>query len=194
MFSNLASRHALRPFEVLASGIAGLVFCMVLWNVTNAFVAAASGYLLFTMLLVTLIDSRLMIIPDVFSLPAIPLGLVTATLAFPEDRQALLIDHAMAAAIAGLFLYGLRVLYFRLRGVSGLGLGDVKLAAAAGAWVGLAQLPSTCLLATGSALTAVLLRRMTAPEKTMTMTTAIPFGSFIAPAIVIIWGLMLLGA
>ena len=193
MLAAFAKRHDLRRFEILFSALAGLLFFLVLRTETHIFAAVASGYLLFTMLLVTLIDSRLMIIPNVFSLPAIPLGLAAAATAFPQDWRLVLLDHAGAAVVASLSLYGLRWFYFRTRGVTGLGLGDVKLAAAAGAWVGLELLPATCLLATGAALAAVVLRRLTAPAKVITMATAIPFGSFIAPAIVIVWGMLLLG-
>lgn len=189
---DLYGRYELHAREVVASAIAGFLFFLFMQAETQAFAAAASGYLMFTMLLITLIDSRLMIIPDILSLPAIPLGLAAAASAFPADWRSVVTDHAIAAAVAGGFLFTLRWTYFHLRGIAGLGLGDVKLAAAAGAWVGLEQLPVTCLLATGAALAAVLLRRIVAPGKAVTMTTAIAFGSFIAPAIVIVWGAMVL--
>ena len=44
-----------------------------------------------------------------------------------------------------------------VRGIEGLGLGDAKLLAAAGAWVGLAALPSVILLAAVAALTVTVL-------------------------------------
>ena len=156
MLEEFAARYELRPREILACGLAGCAAAAGLLVHLPLLAAALSGYLLFTMLLVTIIDSRMMIIPDIFSLPAIPLGFAATAAIFPEAVP----GHAIAAAVAAGFLYGLRWIYLRIRGVIGLGLGDVKLAAAAGAWVGLEHLPFTCLLATGAALTAVLVQRV----------------------------------
>ena len=168
--------------EVLASMVAGGAVGAVLLMIHTPAAAVAGAYLITVMILVTVIDSRQMLIPDILSLPAIPAGLAAAW-AVPratigEDLQ----THVIAAAVAGASFNALRWIYFRWRGIEGLGQGDVKLAAAAGAWLGLADLPMALLLATVSALAAVLLSRRTA-----TATTAVPFGSFIAPSIVVVW-------
>ena len=49
-------------------------------------------------------------------------------------------------------LYGFRAGYRALRGTEGLGLGDVKLAAVAGVWLGWADLPMAVNIAALSAL------------------------------------------
>jgi leader peptidase (prepilin peptidase) / N-methyltransferase len=178
--------------EVAACAVLGLALACTLGFFTTTIAAMAAGYMLFTMLLVMLIDYRHFIIPDALSLPAVPLGFVAALFAFPGAAEAILLDQALAAFVAGGSLYAARALYFRARGIEGLGLGDVKLATTAGAWVGLEALPMTCLLATVAALTAVLVRSIFVRSGTTNMTTAIPFGSFIAPAIIIMWLLRLL--
>lgn len=184
-------RFELRRIEVTLCSLAGAASAAVLLFMVPAVAAVASGLLVAAMLLIALIDSRHMIIPDALSLPAIPLGLVAAVAARPGPWTEVLSNHAAAALAGGLSLYMVRWFYQRTRGVQGLGLGDVKLAAAAGAWVGLGNLPMTCLLATGAALAAVLARKVTHPGGGMRMTTAIPLGSFIAPAIIVMWGLTL---
>jgi leader peptidase (prepilin peptidase)/N-methyltransferase len=83
--------------------------------------------------------------------------------------------------------YGIRTLYRYLRGFEGLGMGDVKLAAAAGAWVGLWALPMVLLMATAAAISTVALRHFIGDKGTITRTTPIPFGSFLAPPIWVIW-------
>jgi leader peptidase (prepilin peptidase)/N-methyltransferase len=114
--------------------------------------AAFTAYLFLTMALITLIDLRHFIIPDVLSLPAIAVGLLANIVLFPEGNRFAGLTHGLAGAVAGGgAFYLLRAVYFRLRGIEGLGLGDVKLAAVAGAWLGPAALPSACLLATLSA-------------------------------------------
>jgi leader peptidase (prepilin peptidase) / N-methyltransferase len=183
------ARYTLRWWEVTACFIIGVLFAGFLFFVTPPLAALLAGYLVFTMALVVLIDYRHFIIPDVLSLPAVPLGLVASTSAFPAP---VLLDHVAAVLVAGSFLYAIRAIYRRVRGIEGLGLGDVKLAAAAGAWVGLEYLPMTCLLATCAALVAVLARSALTRASETTMTTAIPFGAFIAPAIVIMWTARLL--
>jgi leader peptidase (prepilin peptidase) / N-methyltransferase len=188
----LTTRNELRSGEVMVCAVLGLALTGILSFLTVTIVALVAGYMLFTMLLVMLIDYRQFIIPDALSLPAIPLGLVAALFAFPGPAQEILLDQVLAAFLAGGSLYAVRTLYFRVRGVEGLGFGDVKLAVAAGAWVGLEALPMTCLLATVAALAAVLMRSVFLRSTETSMTTAIPFGSFIAPAIIIMWLLRLL--
>jgi leader peptidase (prepilin peptidase) / N-methyltransferase len=147
-----------------------------------------SAYLVAAMLLITVIDSRCMMIPDALSLPAIPVGLLGARMVFDTPLAEIAVDNLLAAALAGGTLYAIRAFYYRMRGIEGLGLGDVKLAMVAGSWLGLAALPTVCLLATSAALAAVIIKaRFGSQSSTPTMTTAIPFGSFIAPAIVLIW-------
>ena len=64
-----------------------------------------------------------------------------------------------AAAIALPFL-ALMIGYRRWRGRDGLGLGDIKLAAVAGAWLGLATIFAVIELATLSALGAYFVERI----------------------------------
>ena len=47
-----------------------------------------------------------------------------------------LVDSLLGAAVGASFIYGVGVLYLRARGVEGMGLGDVKLMAMVGAFLG----------------------------------------------------------
>jgi leader peptidase (prepilin peptidase) / N-methyltransferase len=154
---------------------------------------ALSGYLAFSMALIALIDLRHFTIPDSLSLPAIPLGITASVIAMPGEWNDVAWDRSLAVIVAGLALYLLRWAFFKLRGVIGLGLGDVKLGAAAGAWVGLLGLHWTLLLASVSALLAVALQSGMVGREAISPSTKVPFGSFIAPAIVVIWTFLLLG-
>lgn len=164
----------------VAVGAAGLA-------VMEPLAALATGVLALMMALITLIDLRHFIIPDVLSFPAVPLGAMANIMVFhPGDWMAGLTESLLGAVIAGGSFYLLRALWFRLRGFEGLGLGDVKLAAVAGAWLSLALLAPACLAAALAGLAGVLVAALR-PGRKLAMTDEIPFGSFIAPVILGFW-------
>ncbi len=173
--------------DIFFCAVAALPVAAYAWTLVPPPAALAAGYMAFTVLAIALVDHRKFIIPDALSLPAIPLGLVAALSAFPEDWRAILQNHLAATVIAAGVFYLVRLAYRNMRGIEGLGLGDVKLAAAAGAWLGIEPLPVILLVATGAALTAVLLKALRHRGEKMTPQTAVPFGSFLAPSIMIVW-------
>ena len=87
------------------------------------------------------IDLEHMRLPDALTLPLIPAGLAAAWWVDP----ALAGDHALAAASGYLLFRAVAWTYRRVRGREGLGQGDAKLLAAAGAWVGIEALPHVLL-------------------------------------------------
>jgi leader peptidase (prepilin peptidase) / N-methyltransferase len=134
-----------------------------------------------TLLCLGWIDADHFRLPDVLTLPLLVAGLGATWWLDP----AALTDHA-AAAIAGYALLRLLgIAYRRARGREGIGQGDAKLFAAAGAWVGLAGL-STVLLAAALAglawagLAALRGRRVRADMR-------LPFGPFLAFGLWLAW-------
>ena len=93
-------------------------------------------------------------LPDVLTLPLLLAGLAATALLDPGLAS----DHALAAALGYGALRLLSALYLRLRGREGLGAGDAKLLAACGAWVGLAGLGPTLLVAAVAGFGAALIR------------------------------------
>jgi len=83
----------------------------------------------------------------------------------------------MACAVGVLF-WLLQRLYFRLRHVEGLGLGDVKFLAAATIWVGVAGVPTLLLIAALAALGAAGALQLAGHE--MKRQSAMRFGPFLA--------------
>lgn len=165
-------------FAVLAAAGAAFVLPPV--------VSLATGLLAALLALITLTDFRHFIIPDVLSLPAIPLGAAANVLIFHDgDWWQGLGESLAGAALAGGAFYLLRWLYFRLRGFEGLGLGDVKLAAVAGAWLGPAFLAPVCLAAALGGIVVVLVLALFG--RRLKSTDQIPFGCFLAPAILLFW-------
>lgn len=163
------------------------VFVLSLLTLQRWDVAAISCLLALMMALIAVIDARHFIVPDIISLPAIPLGLLAAGLISPPDIiwQTILI-HTGAVVLAGFGLFLVRAAYRRLRGFEGLGLGDVKLVAAGGAWTGLQGIGPFLLLACVVAIAFVALKRW-ATSGQIDRHTPIPFGTFLAPAIWCVW-------
>jgi leader peptidase (prepilin peptidase)/N-methyltransferase len=102
------------------------------------FIGAALACL---MLAIAISDWRRFRVPDPLVALALALRVVDLMAAPPGPRgEVLLAAFMRAAAMAGLF-WLFRWAYRRLRGREGMGLGDVKLAAVAGAWVDWPFLP-----------------------------------------------------
>ncbi|WP_162901241.1 A24 family peptidase [Breoghania sp. L-A4] len=127
------------------------------------------------------IDSHKLYIPDRVSLGLFPLGLL-ATWHF--DPAAVWI-HALGGLTAGLFLLGCDLAYRRLRGRSGIGMGDAKLFASAGAWVGPAALPGVLLIGCLSAIALLLVRRMEGDSRALSRRLA--FGPHLSLGLWAIW-------
>jgi leader peptidase (prepilin peptidase) / N-methyltransferase len=124
---------------------------------------------------VALIDIRHGIIPDGLNLFIGGLGLANA--AIGGDALAG-IEAAGEAVVVGVIFWLLRRLYFMLRKIQGLGLGDVKLLAAATPWVGVTGIPILLLIATLTALATV--GGLQLAGLGMTRQTSLPFGPFLA--------------
>jgi len=137
------------------------------------------------MLAIAVVDFREFIIPDVLSLPAIPAGLFVAFLSGDEVANRVL-EHALAGAVGASMLFAIRWLYAFWRKREGLGLGDVKLAAVAGAWTGFSGLGHVLLLACISAFVCVLFAHLY-DSRSLRGSTPIALGVFLAPSIWIIW-------
>lgn len=144
----------------------------------QAWIACLLGW---TLLTLAWIDVEWFLLPDVLTLPLLLAGLGVAMLTMPDDA----LWHALGAACGYLGLRGIALLYRALRGREGLGTGDAKLLAAAGAWLGLAALPWVLLLAALGGLAFASLALATG--RPMHANTPLPFGAFLAASIWLMW-------
>jgi leader peptidase (prepilin peptidase)/N-methyltransferase len=149
--------------------------------VAAAWIDAALGWAL---LLAAWIDAETLILPDLVTLPLVLAGLAVTWAQAP----AALTDHAMAAAIGYAGFRLLNAGYRALRGRDGLGAGDAKLLAAAGAWLGLAALPWLIFVAAALGIIAYLMAGRAG--KPADADRPIPFGPALALAF---FGLRLAG-
>lgn len=177
-------RHCRQPIglfhpliEFAALGIA----VWVAWTDPNTIRLWASCSLGWTLLTLAWIDQNSLLLPDALTLPLLLAGIGVTWL----DDPKLVGDHALAAALGYLAFAGLATGYRRLRGWEGLGGGDAKLIAAAGAWCGLLDLPFIVL---ASAVIGLLVALAGAIRtRALHARTQIPFGPCIAAAFWLTW-------
>jgi leader peptidase (prepilin peptidase)/N-methyltransferase len=174
-----------------------LSFASAAWGMAALCAAAASmvaapgwqgvlgGGLAMAMVAIAAVDAREFIIPDKLVLAGVLLGLTDAALANPRQAAAAVAQSALRAFVFALVFFLFRAAYRRWRGREGIGLGDVKLAAVGGAWLGWGAASLAIDIAALSALAAVLISACRG--RRITPTTRIPFGLFFAPAIWIAW-------
>ncbi|MBF0614966.1 MAG: prepilin peptidase [Magnetococcales bacterium] len=132
------------------------------------------GYALITL---TVIDLYHYILPDVITLPGIALGLICTWIPGFNPPMAHWQDAwiGVIAGGGGLWLFGW--LFQRITGKEGMGLGDVKLTAMLGAWLGWKALPFTIFAAAviGSVV-GLLWIALSGRDRTL----PIPFGPYLA--------------
>ena len=134
------------------------------------------------MLAIAVSDIRHFIVPDVLSASAFILGLIFAGLFDDAPLAEAVLTCLLRAAAAALPLLALMLLYEWWRGRPGLGLGDVKLAAVAGAWLDWYAIVAAIEVAALAALAAYAVWRYML-RRPIVATTPLPFGLFLAPAI-----------
>jgi leader peptidase (prepilin peptidase)/N-methyltransferase len=127
------------------------------------------------------VDARTYLLPDIVTWGAVGCGIATASLldaVGPWTAVAVALVRAFGvAAVLELF----RRCYARIRRVEGLGFGDVKLAAAVGAWLPLDTIPLCFGLAASAALVAAMAAHLRG--QSIEAATKLPFGAFLCPAL-----------
>jgi leader peptidase (prepilin peptidase)/N-methyltransferase len=170
----------------IAVGLTGLAAAAVsIWAVPGAGGFLGAGLALL-MLAIALVDFRHMIIPNRLSAAALALAIVNAALA----QSPSIVDGIAAAVLRGsltmLFFLALRATYGWWRQREGIGLGDVKLAFVAGAWLDWIMIPVAVEIAALAALMAYGAWHLVA-QQPFNATSRLPFGLFFAPAIWLSW-------
>jgi leader peptidase (prepilin peptidase) / N-methyltransferase len=135
---------------------------------------------------IALYDARHFVIPNVFSAAALVLALAHAAVLDPAAAaEQIVLALARGAATGGVFL-AIKLGYRWLRGREGIGMGDVKLAVVAGAWLDWLAILVAVELAVLAAL-GMHLVRMALRRRRLRGASALPFGLYLAPAIWVAW-------
>jgi len=127
-------------------------------------------------------DLQHKILPNVITVPGIVVGFVLSLFLPPGWR-----DSLIGIAIGGGTLFAIAEAYYRLRGLEGLGMGDVKLLGMIGAFLGWKLVLLTLVFASfaGSIAGVILIA-----SGRGSMKYALPFGTYLAVAALVaaIWG------
>jgi len=169
-------RHCGSPLSVqypLVELISGLLAaaCVLKWGA--GYIAAVWFLFCAALIVVTFIDLKHQIIPDVISLPGIACGvLLSLVLDGPGLRSSLI-----GAALGGGSLFLIRCVYYAVTKQEGMGLGDVKLLAMMGAFLGW---KSILFIIMAASFSGALLGIAVMIIKKKNSRYAIPFGPFLS--------------
>lgn len=143
-----------------------------------AWLSCGFGWLLLSL---AIIDLRYFLLPNFLTAPLAILGFVVTWVIAPDD----LLSHVIGAVGGfGCFALG-REIFWRLRGHEGLGLGDAKLMAGLGAWLGWEALPGVVLIAAGIGLMATAWHLFR--DGKLSASTRLPFGACLALGAWLAW-------
>lgn len=179
MASQSQGRQAVLTLTLLAAVGASLALAPGPDGLCGAYLAAL-------MLAIAATDADRYIIPNELTAAAFALALLRAGTIGPEAGWEAVLWALIRAAAVTLPLLALMAGYRRWRGRDGLGLGDVKLAAVIGAWLGWATIFAVLELATLTAITVYLINALLRKRR-LRGAAFLPFGSFLAPAIWLGW-------
>jgi leader peptidase (prepilin peptidase) / N-methyltransferase len=144
------------------------------------------GALGLLMLAVAVVDARAFIIPDKLTIAAFLLALTNAANEGLESMPENIAVAALRGFVLALAFFALREIYLRLRHRHGIGLGDVKLAAVAGAWLDWTLIPVAIEIAALAALIVYIANQLVR-RRPLCAAAKLPFGLFFAPAIWFCW-------
>ncbi|HET9407963.1 MAG TPA: prepilin peptidase [Candidatus Sulfotelmatobacter sp.] len=150
-------REKISPRYLLVEVLTGALFVACYWHFGLSL--ATLKYCVFAFLLLGLIftDAETKLLPNKLTLPGLALGLAFSLIVPVHDVASLfapglisfpfsgditgrllsLSDSLLGAAIGASFIYGAGAIYLRWRGTEGMGLGDVKLMAMVGSFLGM---------------------------------------------------------
>jgi leader peptidase (prepilin peptidase)/N-methyltransferase len=183
LMTSEANGHFEEQLSLLYPGMASAFIAAALWatQVEPHDLIVPSILLGWALIMLFAYDVIAFILPDFLTY-----SLVLAGLGLAASRgYGALLESAAGALAGGVVLLAVKSCYRLMTGRDGLGMGDVKLFAAAGAWVGMERLPQILLMASllGLAVAAFYVRRL----RGIVMLQKIPFGAGLCIAFWITW-------
>ena len=165
-------RAAISPIYPLVEAGAALVFALQYWQLGWQPLLAVRLLFAASMIVLAVIDLRHRILPNVITLPGVGIGVACSLWGEPGWSA------SVVGAVAGWsILRAVAEAWFRLRGYEGMGLGDAKMLAMIGAFLGWRHMLVSLLVASVSG--SLVGGAMVAASRD-NLKYALPFGSFLA--------------
>lgn len=162
----IAARY---PLVELATA---LIWALIVWQTPVGWLLVSRLVLATALIVLFMIDLEHQILPNVITLPGIALGLALSVVTPPGPRDAII-----GAFVGGGILYAIAAAYYLLRREEGMGMGDVKMLAMVGAFLGWRAVLLTLVLASFAGAVVGLVVMAVQREG---MRYALPFGTFLA--------------
>ena len=157
--------------------ITAVISLLLFWKFGLTFQYLFSFIFVCALMVITFIDLDHQIIPDVITLPGIPIFFLAAVFAM----NLRFLDAFLGFLIGGGFLYGIAIIYEWVTKREGMGGGDIKLLAMIGAFLGWQSLLFVLLV---SSLLGAVVGISVMMVKGQDMKYAVPFGPFLSFAAV----------
>lgn len=148
------------------------LWVLIVWLTPTGWLLASRLVLGTALIVLFMIDLEHHILPNSITLPGIVVGFVFSLVAPPGP-----LDSFVGILVGGGVLYGIALAYYLIRKEEGMGMGDVKMLAMIGAFLGWRAVLVTLVLSSfAGALVGIVL--MAAQRGSMRY--ALPFGTFLA--------------
>jgi leader peptidase (prepilin peptidase)/N-methyltransferase len=187
------------PRYLIVEVLSGIICVLLVWEFGITLRTFFYLIFLFCLIVVTFIDIEHMIIPNVITIPGIFMGIVygvtrtdwgnltiflTEANAHPYKIVSIIgsqpvFDSIFGAILGGGLLYLIALLYLRLRKREGMGMGDVKLLAMIGAFLGWKSIIYVTLI---SSVLGTIVGLVIIVYKRGDIRYALPFGPFLSLA------------
>lgn len=141
--------------------------------------ALGMAVLSFLLLGLAAMDAETLRLPDAFTIPGLVVGIVYSGAICRQWARCAFLSLAWAVTFGGLLL-AVAGAYWLLRRRQGMGIGDAKLMAMVAAWLGPG--PALLTLFLGTVAAAIYGVGLSAAQRRLNTTVALPFGSFLCGA------------
>ncbi len=130
--------------------------------------------LLYLLLVLSFIDARHMILPDVITIPGTVVGVILS--GFSKFMS---VKSSVLGLLFGFLLfYSVGFFYRKVRGLEGLGFGDVKLMSMIGSFLGIRGVIGTLVFGSFSGLIYAVFSML--KERKINLRKSVPFGPFLS--------------
>lgn len=163
------------PFSIqypIIEVVTALVWVLIVWLTPAGWLLAARLVLATALIVLFMIDLEHQLLPNVITLPGIAIGFAFSFVVPPGP-----VDSLLGIVVGGGVLYGIAGAYYLLRKEEGMGMGDVKMLAMVGAFLGWRAVLLTLVLSSFAG--AIIGMTMLGLQKG-DMRYALPFGTFLA--------------